>query len=100
MAGKPIKNWSIEMQQRKRMDDLKKQLDQLNGEIFWKEEVIRRSINYAEATKLKKEIEELGKQRVLLVKEIDNRVKQRILIHDRRSMKKIGIFGNGRTKFL
>lgn len=82
------------------MDDLKEELSKVAAEISWHEEQLAGLLDYAKSIKLKKEIVELKQHQILLNKEIEKRKKQRDFIHDRRSMKKIGIFGGGRTKFL
>jgi hypothetical protein len=74
----------VQQKKKIRMDDLKKQLDQLNAEIYWQEEAIERSINYAETNKLKKEIQKLKQQQILVLKDFEQRAKQKASINSRR----------------
>jgi transcriptional regulator of heat shock response len=92
------------MQQKKklriRMDDLKKELNKIYGEIFWRNEQIDRLLDYAQTNKLKREIQELKQQQVLLLKDLEQRTKLRSLIRSRRSLKTISFRSGGRTKMM
>lgn len=91
------------MKQKKklRMDDLKEELSKVADEISWHEEQISRSLDYAQTNKLKKEIQELKKQQILLLKDLESRVKNKTMLKKRGRLKSIGYRnGSGRTKML
>lgn len=90
------------MQQKKklRMDDLKQELSKVAAEITWKEEQLTCSLDYAKSIKLKKEIVGLKHQQILLLKDLEQRAKQRALIKSRSKLGMIFFRNGNRTKMI
>jgi predicted nucleic acid-binding Zn-ribbon protein len=74
----------MQLKKKNKNDDLKKELDQINAEIHWKEESIKRSIDYGQTNKFKREIQSLKSQQVDLLKDLEQWAKQKTLKNSRR----------------
>lgn len=82
------------------MDDLRKELSKVADKIFWIEEQTSSSLDYGNVARLKEEIAGLKEQQILLLKDLEQRTKQRALIKSRSKLKTIKFRSGGRTKNL
>ena len=89
-----------QLKKKLRMDDLKKEITKVAAEISWHKEQISSSLDYGKTARLKKEIAGLKQKQILLLKDLEQRAKQRALIKSRSKLGMICFRNGNRTKMI